>query len=86
MKQGGYWRTAIFSGRDTARYRLESGKQPNALDQIIDSACDLSTPHREIGGVVLGRFHIYEYGVYQALGPKSLVPMAEFDILLCEGK
>ncbi len=39
MKQGGYWRTAIFSGRDTAGYRLQSGKQPNALDQIIDSAC-----------------------------------------------
>lgn len=41
MKQGGYgyWRTAIFLGRDTASYRLQSGKEPNALDQIIDSAC-----------------------------------------------
>jgi hypothetical protein len=39
MKHGGYWRTAVFSGRDTASYRLQSGKQPNALDQIIDSAC-----------------------------------------------
>jgi hypothetical protein len=39
MKKGGYWRTAIFSGRDTASYWLQSGKQPNALDQIIDSAC-----------------------------------------------
>jgi hypothetical protein len=39
MKKCGYWRTAIFSGRDTARYWLQSGKQPNALDQIIDSAC-----------------------------------------------
>jgi len=39
MKHGGYWRTAIFSSRDTASYRLLSGKQPDALDQIIDSAC-----------------------------------------------
>jgi hypothetical protein len=39
MKNGGYWRTAIFSGRDTARYWQQSGKQPTALDQIIDSAC-----------------------------------------------
>jgi hypothetical protein len=38
-KHGGYWRTAIFSGRDTAGYRLLRGKKPNALDQIIDSAC-----------------------------------------------
>jgi len=39
MKHGGYWRTAIFSGRAIASYSLKSGKQPNALDQIIDSAC-----------------------------------------------
>jgi len=41
MKNGGYgyWRTSIFSGRDTASYRLQSGKEPNTLDQIIDSAC-----------------------------------------------
>jgi len=48
MKHGGYWRTVLFSGRDTAGYWLQSGKQPNALDQVIDSACiakrDLSTP------------------------------------------
>jgi hypothetical protein len=39
MKNGGYWRTAIFSGHVTASYRLRSAKQRNALDQIIDSAC-----------------------------------------------
>jgi hypothetical protein len=39
MKHGGYWRTAIFLGRDIANYRLESGKPTNALDQVIDSAC-----------------------------------------------
>ena len=39
MKRGGYWRTAVFSGHDTESYQLQSGKQPNALDQIIDSAC-----------------------------------------------
>jgi hypothetical protein len=39
LKHGGYWRTAIFSGRDTAGYRLQSGKQPHALDRIIDTAC-----------------------------------------------
>jgi hypothetical protein len=39
MKRGGYWRTAVFSGHDTASYQLQSGKQPSALDQIIDSAC-----------------------------------------------
>jgi len=39
MKDGRYWRTADFSGRDTAGYSLQPGKQPKALDQIIDSAC-----------------------------------------------
>jgi hypothetical protein len=39
MNHGGYWRTTIFLNRDTATYRLQPGKQPNALDQIIDSAC-----------------------------------------------
>jgi hypothetical protein len=39
MNHGGYWRTTIFLSRDTATYRLQPGKQPNALDQIIDSAC-----------------------------------------------
>jgi hypothetical protein len=39
MRRGGYWRKAIFSGHDTAGYWLQSGKQPNALDQIVDSAC-----------------------------------------------
>lgn len=39
MKHGGYWRTTTFSGRDTASYRLQSGKQPSALNRIIESAC-----------------------------------------------
>jgi hypothetical protein len=39
MKNGGYWRTAIFPGHVSASYRLQAGKQPNALDKIIDSAC-----------------------------------------------
>jgi|ERR1700722_1030448 len=41
LKHGGYgyWRTSIFSGRDSASYRLQSGKEPAALDQIIDSGC-----------------------------------------------
>jgi hypothetical protein len=39
MTRGGYWRTTIFSGRENAGYRLLPGKQRNALDQIIDSAC-----------------------------------------------
>lgn len=39
MKHGGYWRTAIFSGVDSAGYRLRSGQLSNALDQIIDTAC-----------------------------------------------
>lgn len=29
----------VFLGLDTASYRLQLGKQPNELDQIIDSAC-----------------------------------------------
>jgi hypothetical protein len=39
MKDGGYWRTAIFPGRGVASYRLRPGKRANALDQVIDSAC-----------------------------------------------
>jgi hypothetical protein len=38
-KHGGYWRRAIFSGHDATGYDTRSGKQANALDQIIDSAC-----------------------------------------------
>jgi hypothetical protein len=38
-KRGEYWRTSIFLGHDAANYWLEPGEQPNALDQIIDSAC-----------------------------------------------
>jgi len=38
-KRDGYWRRAIFLGHDTASYWLQPGRQPNALDQIIDSAC-----------------------------------------------
>jgi len=34
-----YWRSAIFSSGDTVSYSLETGKQPNELNQIIDSAC-----------------------------------------------
>ena len=39
MKHGGSWRNAIFLGGDFIGYRLKSRKQPNVLDQIIDSAC-----------------------------------------------
>jgi hypothetical protein len=39
MDRGGFWRTVVFSGHDTAGYRFQSGKKPIALDQIIDSAC-----------------------------------------------
>ena len=39
IKHGEYWRTAIFMGHDSAGYRLRPREQPNALDQIIDSAC-----------------------------------------------
>jgi len=39
MKHGGYWRNATFLGHDIAGYRLQSGKRPNELDRIIDSAC-----------------------------------------------
>jgi hypothetical protein len=38
-KRGEYWRSAIFLGRDTAAYRLQAGEQPNASDQVLDSAC-----------------------------------------------
>lgn len=38
-KRGEYWRSAIFFGRDTASYWLKSEEQPNASDQVIDSAC-----------------------------------------------
>jgi hypothetical protein len=38
-QRGEYWRTAIFLGHDTASYELQPGEQPNAFDQIIDSAC-----------------------------------------------
>jgi hypothetical protein len=39
MKDGGYWRRAVFSGRDSAGYSLRPRKLPNALDKIIDSGC-----------------------------------------------
>jgi hypothetical protein len=39
MEHGGYWRKAVFSGHETAGYSLQPGKRPNALDQMIDSAC-----------------------------------------------
>jgi hypothetical protein len=39
LKDGESWRTALFSGRDTARYALTSGKQRDSLDRIINSAC-----------------------------------------------
>jgi hypothetical protein len=38
-QRGEYWRTAIFLGHDTASYELQPDEQPNAFDQIIDSAC-----------------------------------------------
>lgn len=38
-KRGEYWRTAIFLGHDAASYWLQPGEQPNASDQIFDSAC-----------------------------------------------
>jgi hypothetical protein len=37
--EGGYWRTAVFFARDVTSYRLDPGKPPKALDDIIDSAC-----------------------------------------------
>ena len=39
MEHGGYWRRAIFSGHEAAGYSLQPGRRPNALDQMIDSAC-----------------------------------------------
>lgn len=38
-KHGDYWRTAIFLGHDSAGYRVRSGKSPNSLNKIINSAC-----------------------------------------------
>jgi hypothetical protein len=38
-EHGGYWRRAIFLGHEAAGYSLQPGRRPNALDQIIDSAC-----------------------------------------------
>lgn len=38
-KRGEYWRTAILLGHDAATYWLQPGEQPNASDQVIDSAC-----------------------------------------------
>jgi hypothetical protein len=39
LKDGESWRTAVFGGRDAARYVLGSGKGTDSLDGIINSAC-----------------------------------------------
>lgn len=39
LKDGGRWRTAIFFGKDEARYIFFRGVQTSSLDGIINSAC-----------------------------------------------
>ena len=39
LKEGGYWRNAMFFARDIAAYTLAPGQSPKTLDEIIDSAC-----------------------------------------------
>jgi hypothetical protein len=46
LRKGEYSRTAVFLASDIATYRLDPGKPPTVLDEIIDSAClATDTPH-----------------------------------------